>query len=414
MPTKTDPIICEPGEHSRIGASSAKRWMNCPGSIALAEALGAKTETNRYMAEGTAAHKLAEICLTQKKKPASFLGREIHVEGFVFAVDEEMSDAVNEYLKVCHETAYSAAAKRAGVKAFVEQKFSFGDDFGGTVDFAAINPEGNHVTVIDFKYGKGVEIFAEDNAQLKIYTLGLLLACRKEYPDIYEAAIGVVQPRLERENPLDISFEDVIELLNWDRFVLSPAVEAVRKSTGAPEDLRCGEWCRFCPASAQCPAQRAAALEIARQEFDVIDTDDTPELPAPATLSDDQIAKVLRFADTLSSWADSVRGEAQSRMEKGGALPGYKLVAKRANRVWADEATAEKTLCALVGEEKAFSKKLVSPAQAEKLVDDKQAIAALIQTPDNGLTIAPESDRRKAVQVRPGIEFVEDDLADIL
>jgi len=360
------------------------------------------------MAEGTAAHKLAEICLTQKKKPASFLGRKIHVEGFVFVVDEEMGDAVNEYLEICRDT-----AKTAGAKAFIEQKFSFGEDFGGTVDFAAVSLRHKSVVAADFKYGKGVEIEAEENPQLMIYALGLL----NTLPDtagIEQVSLAIIQPRIDRVSPCRTWSVPVRRLRTWETEYLIPAVKAARESKGALEDLRCGDWCRFCPALAQCPMQRATALEIARQEFDVIDTGATAELPAPATLADDQIARVLRFADVLNSWAKSVRGEAQNRMEKGGTLPGYKLVAKSANRVWADEATAEKELCALVGEDKAFSKKLVSPAQAEKLVNDKRAIAALINKPDNGLTIAPESDRRKAVQARPGIEFVEDDLSDIL
>lgn len=404
-----DPTICEPGEHSRIGASSAKRWMNCPGSIALCKSLGAKTTTTEYMAEGTAAHKLAEICLTQKRKPASFIGREIHVEGFVFTVNEEMSNAVNDYLKVCYETAYSPAAKRAGAKAFVEQKFSFGDDFGGTVDFAGIRPKDKTAVVADFKYGKGVEVEAEENPQLMIYALGLL-GTLPNTAEIERVNLTIVQPRLDRELPYRAWIVPVQKLREWETDVLIPAVERVRASKGGIEDLCTGDHCRFCPALAQCPAQRAAAMEAARQEFDIIEADDKPHLPAPASLTGEQIARVLTFAEMLGHWADAVRAEAQARLEKAESVPGYKLVQKRSNRRWANEAEAEAALVSALGEDAAYKKTLITPAQAEKLGD----FESFMMKPDNGLTVAPESDRRKAVEAKPGIEFVEDDLSDIL
>lgn len=45
--------------HSNLGASSAKRWMNCPGSNALIEHAPPE-QSSKYAAEGTAAHWVGE------------------------------------------------------------------------------------------------------------------------------------------------------------------------------------------------------------------------------------------------------------------------------------------------------------------------------------------------------------------
>ena len=47
--------------HAALGASTAHRWMSCPGSVRLAAGIEAAAST--YAEEGAAAHMLAEICL---------------------------------------------------------------------------------------------------------------------------------------------------------------------------------------------------------------------------------------------------------------------------------------------------------------------------------------------------------------
>ena len=50
--------------HSNLGASSAKRWMNCPGSNALIEHAPPE-QPSKYAAEGTAAHWVGEQLIRQ-------------------------------------------------------------------------------------------------------------------------------------------------------------------------------------------------------------------------------------------------------------------------------------------------------------------------------------------------------------
>lgn len=48
--------------HARLSPSSAKRWINCPPSVALSEKYGKPKETD-YAKEGTLAHSIGELMI---------------------------------------------------------------------------------------------------------------------------------------------------------------------------------------------------------------------------------------------------------------------------------------------------------------------------------------------------------------
>jgi hypothetical protein len=48
---------------------------------------------------------------------------------------------------------------------------------------------------------------------------------------------------------------------------------------------------------------------------------------------------------------------------------------------------------------------MLSPAQAEKLLKDKKAMADLVTTPPGGAVLAPESDKRPALQGMTAVDF---------
>jgi hypothetical protein len=123
-------------------------------------------------------------------------------------------------------------------------------------------------------------------------------------------------------------------------------------------------------------------------------------------MSGEDVVKVLNISSVFSSWAAEVEAYAQSVLERGGSVPGYKLVAKRAIRQWADVEDAAAQLENILGEE-AFTKKLLSVAQAEKVLKKMKLELSedMVTKPDNGLTIAPVSDKRK--EVVPFIEFMD-------
>jgi hypothetical protein len=84
-------------------------------------------------------------------------------------------------------------------------------------------------------------------------------------------------------------------------------------------------------------------------------------------MTPEQIASALDAADVIEAWLGAVRAHAELVANQGQEIPGFKLVDKSATRKWRDEALAAGELSLVFGldESSIYSKKLLSPAQAE-------------------------------------------------
>ena len=88
-------------------------------------------------------------------------------------------------------------------------------------------------------------------------------------------------------------------------------------------------------------------------------------------------------------------------------MRGYKLVNKRATRNWADEERTVKYFAKIgLPAAERHVKKLISPAQAEKVLKANKLPDTLpdhlVEKVSSGTTLAPESDKRPAVLTAPG------------
>lgn len=382
-------------DHAKLSPSAAHRWMHCPGSIRLSE--GIEVPPSVYADEGSAAHHLAYVCLTSGADAQTLAGRVIRkvnsgwsilqkgakaAEGD-YEITDEMAEAVQIYIDAVR------ADRIHGARMNFEHRVTIpGVGIWGTADCFRYVPD-KKVTVYDYKHGAGVAVDVEGNPQLMIYALGALDG---KSADTVELVI--VQPRARhKDGPVRRWEIPAADLLAWKADVLAPAVHATQQPD-AP--LCAGEWCKFCPALPVCPAVKAHAIEVATADFQVV------ELPPPEQLQKSDIVRVMQSSELLKKWLVSVESYAQSLMEKGESFPGFKLVRKRTNRKWIDEAAAAATLAG----QPVFETALMSPSKVEKLklgVD----LSALIERPEGALTIAPESDRRDAVLVNTASDFVE-------
>jgi len=154
---------------------------------------------------------------------------------------------------------------------------------------------------------------------------------------------------------------------------------AVKVASLPDAKLNPGDHCRFCPAKPTCPAMTGAVDRALKVKLDAID--------------DDMLGAYAANAVLLQGWIDSINELVQTKIEKGYRIPGWKLVAKRGTRKWADEAKAAAALTELGINP--FKKELLSPAQAEKKV--KNLPEGLTVSVSSGDTLAPESDPRPAV-----------------
>lgn len=383
-----------PEAHSKYGASSANRWLNCPGSIKLSETVPPQP-TSVYAQEGTAAHKLGELCLLNKTKPADYLEREITLDsGEKYFVTEDMVEAVTVYVD------YVRSRAKLG-ELFVETRFSLAfvhEDMFGTNDACVYSSMLGMLEVIDYKHGAGIAVNPEENAQLAYYGLGAA-DVHDLHPDS-QIKLTIVQPRAAGE-PIK-SWVTTVSYLKEFAKVLEKGVKACNAKK---PKLKEGNWCRFCPAQAVCPQLEKKSLEVAKAEF----KDEAIILPEPDSLKPIDIKKVLDFAPVISSWLKAVEAYAFNELERGQSIDGYKLVKKRANRKWIDEEkTKERLMEGQPLETLLTNPKLKSPAQLEKLVG-KELVASLCETPDSGNTIVPVSDKRPAVEssIRSDFDVIE-------
>ena len=228
-----------------------------------------------------------------------------------------------------------------------------------------------------------------------------------------------MQPRIPHpEGPVRRWRISVAGLFAWaDKELVKGA-----KATNDPNAPLCsGEWCQFCPAIGECPEVVLEAAKSAQIEFDVLTpvgevvTDIT--LPDESKMSPMEIARVLDFSSILTAWVKGVKARALSYLESGVEIPGYKLVAGKSRRRWANEEEVKRALGPLFAEHIFTESVLKSPAQMEKLVGyNKEAYSYLWEKPNAGNTIAPVTDKRREVSSSAETDFtvIGDDSEDFL
>lgn len=234
-------IIIPEGAHSILGPSSADRWLNCPGSV-LQPGPNPKTE---YAAEGNAAHTLSEWCRETGKPAVTWKGYTLVVEPFEFRVGKSMINSVQTFVDYVEGLPGARLIEeRLPYDQIVEGGF-------GTCDDARLHLDACNLT--DFKHGKGVEVSASGNSQLRLYALGVLFA----YDWLYrfrKFILRICQPRRGVDPRSEYEELSAGELLQWGYDVARPG--AVRALTPGAE-LKAGPWCKFCKVKDSC-ATRAA------------------------------------------------------------------------------------------------------------------------------------------------------------
>lgn len=376
--------ITKQGAHSEIGASSMKRWANCPGSVRLSR--GIPNRGSSYADEGTNAHTVAASLLEGKGWPDEI------------PYDSEMADAVRVYSD--YIASIIGAEGWAG-NIFIEHRFDLSRVFPGlfgTADCVIYSAPAKTLHVIDYKHGQGyaVEVAEADgtpNPQLMYYGLGAQVTM----PYSVETVIlTIVQPRCAHPSGPIRSLAVAVEAVYDFAFHVAEMATRTQKHD-AP--LVPGEWCKstFCPAAGVCPKLHAVAQEVAKREFASHLSYD------PQSLSD-----TLEKLDAVEAWTKGVRAFAYAELEHGREIPGWKLVQKRPTRRWRSETEAAERLAAATPSTlELFDRSLKSPAQIEKLLgkDKKPLVAELVTSESSGFALAPADDPRPAAKMTPADAF---------
>ncbi len=373
-----------PDIHARLSASGAKKWINCPGSIQLEENF--EDKPSQFAEEGTNAHALGEAKIRLATK--EYNRTKYHNAIRNLEITEDMEDYAESYKNYVIERYNSALQKTPDAILMLEQRLDFSKyvpDGFGTGD-AVIIAEGK-LEIIDLKYGKGVEVSAVDNPQLRLYALGAYEAFDMLYGfDTVEMTI--YQPRLDNISSENIS---VAELLEWG--------ESVKKAAQLANDdsvIECvaGKHCDtgFCKARPVC---RAYAEE--RQKMAVYD------FKPAAMLTVAEIADIIEQSASLEKWAKLVCDYALEQAYKHGVeYPGYKVVEGRSNRKYSkpDSEVAKILTDNGYQESDILVHKLKGITDIEKLLGKKtfaEVLGSYVVKPPGKPTLVCSEDKRPAI-----------------
>ena len=301
-------------QHALLSASSAHRWIACPPSALLSKNF--EDVSSSFAQEGTDAHTLAQY----KLENSLGINTKEPTEALSF-YNEEMNSHAENYAIFVLEQVEKTKETCADPQVLIEQKLDFSKYVPGGYGYVdCLIIADDTLTVIDYKYGLGIEISAERNPQMFCYALGALAFFDGIY-DIDNVHMVIYQPRRENISEYNISTN---ELIKWAEEVLAPTAELAINGKG---EYKSGAHCQFCKAKATCRKRAECNLELAKYDFEV-----------PATLNNDEIAAILTKADELVSWANDVKEYALKEALHGTKFEGFKLVAGRSNRKYTDEA----------------------------------------------------------------------------
>jgi hypothetical protein len=347
--------------HSTIvGGSTAKRVIACPASIELVAKMPLKP-SSKYADEGTLLHDAISQILDCKATPESVIGM-VH-EGITLT-QELYDDKISVALAALDEIDPDKQMEFA-----VESSVNFGDLLPGVFGSAdLLGRIGNRAIVLDWKFGNGVAVEATENAQGMFYAAAAMRTPDTQwvFEDVEEIEIIIVQP------PMIKRWVTTPQRIAEFEFDLVAAVNGKRTK------MQTGEHCRWCAAKPTCPMVTGAVDRALKTALVRVDAE--------------KIGEYLAQADLLEEWIDSVRVLAYDMLENNVRVPGFKLVAKRGTRQWVNDQVAKD----LLGD-KAYESKLISVAQAEKIIGKKNFPADVAVSVSSGSTLAADSDPRPAV-----------------
>ena len=371
--------------HAILPPSGAHRWLHCTPSARLeqefenAESVAAK--------EGTAAHALCE----HKLKKALRMRSKRPVPDYD---TDEMEECTDAYVDFVMEQYGLAKQNCKDPLVLIEQRLDFScfvPGGFGTGDCIIIADDKLHI--VDFKYGMGILIQAEENPQMKLYALGALELYDALY-DIKDVSMTIFQPRRENVSTWTISVE---QLREWAENELKPKAQMAYNGEG---EYLPGEWCNFCRAAIKCRARAEEKLRLAQLEFRM-----------PPLLADAEIEEILTVLPDLVKWANDITAYAtDAAVSHGKEWRGFKIVEGRSVRKYRDE---EKVAEAAqeAGYTDIYRKTLITLTEMQKLMGKKkfdEVLGSLICKPPGKPTLVPVTDKRPAINItNAGNEFNE-------
>ena len=357
--------------HSNIvGGSTAKRVINCPGSVALVAKMPPKP-SSKYADEGTLLHNvIAEIVMSGQPSE--------HYLGTKYEDQVLTQELIDDKLKPAL-AALDQIDPNQEMEIEAETSVNFGDLLPGVFGSTdLIGRLGTRAVVLDWKFGDGVAVEVEENPQLMFYAAAAMRtpSAQWAFEGVTEIEMVIVQPPAVKRWVTTPERIAAFEL---------QLVQAVKASEKPNAKLEVGDHCRWCAAKPVCPQMTGAVDRTLKMQIEAIDTQ--------------MLGSYLANADMLEQWITDLRALAFAMLESGTPVPGYKLVAKRATRSWTDETKAKAELLKSLPESEVVEMSVISPAKAEKALKKRKIGLPddLVVAISSGNTLASADDPRPEV-----------------
>lgn len=431
-------------KHAIFSPSAMAANMACIGKIAMEH--GLPDTSSSYADEGTCAHFLGAYCLENGSNAMDYFGDTVALwrdktgkegEGFKIdkpagaeiyhseLVDEVFAGHVQKYVDVVRDYAH-------GHPILVEQKLSIAEITGeegatGTSDAVILLPD--EIVVIDLKFGQGNEVSAEQNEQLMTYALAAYNEFSYEKYAEYapkQVRLVISQPRITAAPSEWVC--SVEELLAFGKEVRLKAEFAfqVLKAKQSGADLTTSGYlspnevsCKYCKAAKAgiCKAIDAAVREAVGVDFEDL-TKESVEERSRQVHDHAELGRKLKAVPLIETWIAGVSAAAERELIDNANSPevceklGFKLVqGRRGNRQWKQDEKLERLLKRLLGAANCYTKKLISPADAEKALKGEKSwsnVEKYITQPEGKPSVAPLADKREPLVLQTVADEFED------
>lgn len=394
-------------EHVRAGGSRIHRIIACPGSLQAPE-----TEAGAAAALGTAAHYIGERCLMTgcNADHPSFTGDKVTVQGQ--KITRAVADAVQVYVDWVRSITRKLDGDGVKYHLLLESQVDWAklappEPMRGSADVIIVVPAQGLMVVGDYKNGTDY-VEHVGNKQLRYYAVGALVSLPRDLvQDVKRVQLAIIQPNvpgIEDERMVRSEEVPVGELLDF----ADEALLAVQLGQ-APDAPRIpGKHCKYCGAAATCEARAKHAVDEAQGEFDVVTVAGSASMIATMPVA--KLGAMALQARELKARIEAWLKDAEARIEtelKTVEVPGWKMVAKRANRVWNDELEVElwAQQHGLKADDVYAPRALKSPAQLEEIVGKKALPKSLYTSVSSGYNLVPATSSKDAARISAGDEF---------
>lgn len=256
--------------HTVASPSALHRLMRCPGSAVLCKSV--PEQSSKYAEEGTLFHSVMEYILKSK------LGEQVtnkwirmYIETYsTIVLEKEAVDEMVDCVQGATQWFNLNFVNATQIIAETRLPMYYSDRDYGTADVIVLFDD--RLVIVDWKYGKGVDVSPNNNPQLISYAVSALKYLSSQHIDIRkfkEIETIIYQPRIYTGETVK-SYKYAMQELVQQSKIIKEAVDKVyalySKSANSKivkENLSASEEaCKFCPAKMICKAYAKQGTEL--------------------------------------------------------------------------------------------------------------------------------------------------------